>query len=398
MVVKKTKPGHLHNVLFFVPLPPPYAGPELVSDILLNSTLDRLFSICHIKANFSKENARKGRTSLANVSSAFRLISSLIYHLACQRPEILYVYLCQTRLGLMRDAVIVTLGALFSAKNVMHLHGSNFAGYYQNGGMFDRFLARYVCKKVHTCIVLGDCLQDQFKKVLAEGYRVRTVYNAVDSNKLMPGISSYEQLLEHRKKNGPPLRVLFVGHHSINKGYYDFLAAIPNVVKSVSQVEFCSAGQPTVSTLRLYGMAKPIIHKQEETKRLTEIGRKFIEPHGMVYGEAKTRFFMDADIFVLPSYSEGMPIVVLEAMAAGLPVVTTPVGAIPEFFKDGKNGFIVQPGRPDEIADALIRLLKDQSLRERIGRTNFAIARDVFNPKRLSRDMAEVFKDIITAK
>jgi glycosyltransferase involved in cell wall biosynthesis len=74
-----------------------------------------------------------------------------------------------------------------------------------------------------------------------------------------------------------------------------------------------------------------------------------------------------ADAFVLSSVSEGMPISVLEAMAAGLPVVATQVGGVPELVADGETGFLVPPGEPQALADALRRLLADQDLRQRLG-------------------------------
>ena len=94
--------------------------------------------------------------------------------------------------------------------------------------------------------------------------------------------------------------------------------------------------------------------------------------HGMVTQEALWRFYAEADIFVFPSLWEGFGIVLLEAMAFGLPVVATRAGAIPELVDDGENGLLVLPADSDALAAAIARLIEDPSLRERLGRNGRA--------------------------
>ncbi|MFT3944489.1 MAG: glycosyltransferase [Ancrocorticia sp.] len=74
-----------------------------------------------------------------------------------------------------------------------------------------------------------------------------------------------------------------------------------------------------------------------------------------------------ANVFCLPSFQEGLPVVLMEAMATGMPVVTTPINGIPELVKDGRNGYLVPPGRADLLADTLAELAADPELRERLG-------------------------------
>jgi glycosyltransferase involved in cell wall biosynthesis len=90
--------------------------------------------------------------------------------------------------------------------------------------------------------------------------------------------------------------------------------------------------------------------------------------HGYIYDrEQLFRTYMEADIFVLPSLIEGFGIVLIEAMSAGLPIVATKAGSIPELVRDEENGFLVPPGDPAALADALKHLLDSAKLRERIG-------------------------------
>jgi glycosyltransferase involved in cell wall biosynthesis len=89
---------------------------------------------------------------------------------------------------------------------------------------------------------------------------------------------------------------------------------------------------------------------------------------GPVYGEEKKQIFMNSDIFLLPSYAEGQPVTILEAMAAGLPIIASNVGAIPDVVQDGKNGLIIEPGDIPALTRAIDQLVGDASLRHQMGR------------------------------
>jgi glycosyltransferase involved in cell wall biosynthesis len=88
---------------------------------------------------------------------------------------------------------------------------------------------------------------------------------------------------------------------------------------------------------------------------------------GVVTGDAKYDLFLSTDIFVLPSYYEGQPVVILEALAAGLPIVCTNCGAMDSAVRDGWNGFFVSPASPDELARRLNELVEDEEARRAMG-------------------------------
>jgi glycosyltransferase involved in cell wall biosynthesis len=88
---------------------------------------------------------------------------------------------------------------------------------------------------------------------------------------------------------------------------------------------------------------------------------------GAVGQDDIARWYAQADVFCLPSFAEGVPVVLMEAMATELPVVTTPVAGIPELVEHGTSGLLVAPGAADQLADALTTLIADPSLRTRMG-------------------------------
>lgn len=118
-----------------------------------------------------------------------------------------------------------------------------------------------------------------------------------------------------------------------------------------------------------------IVGDGEERKYLENRSRdlnidRYVNFVGQVPNEEVPWYMVSGDIFILPSLSEGFPVAVLEAMASGLPVISTNLGALHEFVKDGKNGFLAEPKNPEQIADKILMLLEDDELRERMSKEN----------------------------
>lgn len=114
---------------------------------------------------------------------------------------------------------------------------------------------------------------------------------------------------------------------------------------------------------------------------------------GQVPNEEVLEYMAASDVFALPSLSEGFPIVSLEAMASGLPIVATKVGGLPEIVEDGQNGFLVEPKSPRQIADKAQLLLEDDELRGRISRNNKEKARS-YSWQSIVQRLEEVYRTI----
>ena len=104
------------------------------------------------------------------------------------------------------------------------------------------------------------------------------------------------------------------------------------------------------------------------------------------------RVLKAADVFARPSRSEGLGISFLEAMAAGLPVVATPVGGIPDFLTDGETGLFCEVQNPKSIAEKVQMLLSDNSLRERITQNASTMIRERYEWKEIAKKMKKVFE------
>jgi glycosyltransferase involved in cell wall biosynthesis len=112
-----------------------------------------------------------------------------------------------------------------------------------------------------------------------------------------------------------------------------------------------------------------------------------VEFRGAVSDEEKINAYLEAAIFLLPSYGEGQPLSILEAMAAGLPVISTPVGSIAEVIEQETNGLLISPGDRGALAAAMGRLASDTDLRQRMGQANRERARSRFGAHRLWQEL-----------
>jgi glycosyltransferase involved in cell wall biosynthesis len=149
--------------------------------------------------------------------------------------------------------------------------------------------------------------------------------------------------------------VLYTGVLRGRKGLFDLIACAGQVCEVFSDVRFFVCGRG------------PFLRDLECKVRKMGLQRRIVFL-GYVERDKLIQIYQNATIQVVPSYYEGLPTVLLEAMSCGLPVVATNIGGNNEVISSGLNGFLVPPRRPEEMADSILKLLADSTLRERIGR------------------------------
>ncbi len=376
------------DILFIAPTPPPYAGPEVCSQLFLNSRLGEKYSIRHVRSNISMTNRGKGEVGIRKVISCIPFFIKLVFYLIKDRPKLVYSLLAQNKTGFVRDAIIIMLCRLFRKKVVVHLHGGNFADFYARSSPIFRNCIRSVLNSVDILILLGERLKKQFVSILPEK-NIRVLYNAVN-------VKEFNGKKSHSDQS---ISVLYVGHLSYAKGFCDMLKAIPLVLEKKPQAQFVFAGERIDNERNiLRDETGSRIDFQDMDGILSDVSSRFssqLRFLGIISGETKIETFLGADVFVLPSYSEGFPMVVLEAMAAELPVITTPVGVLPEVFDDGVNGFFVNPGDHHALANRLIQLIENAGLRMRMGRRNSEYITANFSIEVIAEKLGDIFAGVL---
>lgn len=217
------------------------------------------------------------------------------------------------------------------------------------GNPLQGWLVRRALRWSAVVLVLSESWQAALASLVPPGHgdrpRLITLHNPVDCDAIRPPADA------SLRSNAT---VLFLGDFSQRKGVRDLLAAAPAVLAMYPKARFVITGgdpPPGVAALAA-GLGEAVTFA------------------GWVRGDEKLALLQQAALLALPSYAEGVPIALLEAMAAGLPVVTTPVGGIPDLIADGRNGLLVQPGDVAGLAGAVARLLNDPELRRAAGELN----------------------------
>ena len=247
-----------------------------------------------------------------------------------------------SRASFWRKSFFFLLAFLFGVRTILHLHGSEFAIFYeQECGSWRKGFVRYVFDKVTRVVVLSSAWKAWVETMSANPH-VLAIYNPV----LFPEKANDWD----KRKSGA---ILFLGRLGKRKGSYDLLDAAARLAPVNPAFELLLGGDGEVEQVRL---------------RATELGiGDKVQFLGWVKGAGKERYLAESMVYVLPSYNEGLPMSVLEAMAAGLPVLSTDIGGIPEAVTDGVEGFLITPGDVDALSERLKLLLTDGDLARRMG-------------------------------
>lgn len=111
-------------------------------------------------------------------------------------------------------------------------------------------------------------------------------------------------------------------------------------------------------------------------------------------GDKKIQIINEVDAFILPSYNEGLPISILEAMSYNLPIISTSVGGIPEILKNGYNGFLIRPGDKKALKNAILTLINNPSLRKEMGKHSQEMVQP-FLPTTVEGQLRTLYKELL---
>ncbi|MBZ0317472.1 MAG: glycosyltransferase family 4 protein [Anaerolineae bacterium] len=368
------------RVLLIGPTLKQMGGVGMVNEILLASTsLRDDFELLHLDTTRPEDSIEQVATlAVGNFWLFFKQWLELLRILITQRPKIMHQPITD-RISFYKEGVFMLTARLFGVRVVGHLHGNAFKQLAENKRKPVRQSVRFVMGLPKVVIALSDGWRDYLLQQVSPKLKIVVVENTVDTD--------FAQLAHQpvEKSGRTTCKVLFMGSLGTRKGIPEILRALPIVRAQNSAVEFVVPGGLELG-------AEQMLIDQAKSEALTVGGVAF---PGIVTGQPKLELFKDADIFLLPSHHENFPISVLEAMASRLPLVITPVGALPEVLQDGIHCLFVPVGDVQKIAEAVLKLSQEPTLRDSMGAANLALYQSRFAPEAMMGKIKTIYSQLL---
>jgi glycosyltransferase involved in cell wall biosynthesis len=306
----------------------------------------------------------KKSKSIFFIKSIFKISRFLFQN---QYIKIIHLH-SASRGSFYRKSIICLLGKFFCKKIVFHMHG----------GSFDQFYRQSVILKyyIHGILKSSDsiiCLSGEWVDFYCKKLGLKNVFV------LGNPIQSFPCDVAH--SNSDYLQLLFLGNICDDKGIFDLIAFLKdNIYFQENKIKLTIAGIGEVERL------KKVLENPELKNKINFLG--------WVQNEAKQAIICACDIYILPSYFEGLPVSILEAMAIGKPIIATNVGGIPSIVQNGYNGWLFTAGKFNELNAIFDQIFSDKKILQRY-RLNSLRASQVFAPEVVFEKLNNLYTNLI---
>ncbi len=315
------------KLLIIGAVPPPFIGPYLATQKILDHLQNNnRLQVTFLDISDHRDSSNIGKLDLPNLVLGVFHISKCCWLLTSKRIDQVYISVSQGIWGYLRDLGFMIPSVILGKKLIIHLRGSEFDTFFESMPSPVKRITRFVFSRTHRVIVLSENFKPIFSKLI-EKERIVTIPNGID-------YKEFDSLDTPNDPKGNGKKILYLSNLRERKGYLLFLKSIPGILEKQPNTEFTVAGQFRTDEEQ---------HRAQNLINLLGIERK-VSFIGEVHGSDKIAVYRAHDIFIFPPIMpEGLPWVILEAMSARLPVLSTAQGAIPEVVVDGQTGFIVPP-------------------------------------------------------
>lgn len=355
------------------PLPPQIGGVAAVADWL--RSWQEAIGCEYVTFNLFRPAGDEtgGRVRPGSFVRQARLTLSLL-RWSRDAPRLVHYCVGTADSGLVRDTFFLALLRLAGITTIAHIHGSVLPGTARVPAR--RLVLRGLARVSGEIVTIAPNQSTELEQEL--GIPSRHIVNPIRLD------------ADARTDRGPSptTHLLFVGTFGELKGSHELLEAVAEIRR-----------RGVDATLRIVGKE----HRRGEESALRRETERLgldhdVEFAGVADAEMLAKHYRSADVFVLPSKREGLPMALLEAMAFGLPVVTTPVGGIPDIVDDGVTGILVEPSNVAAIAAAIELLARDPERRSSMGRAARAHVHELAAPAEIARQWRELYASHLEAE
>lgn len=337
------------TILFILHMPPPVHGASMMGKYIHDSqVVNEAFDCHYINLTTAKNLADIGKVGLRKLIQFVQLLNRIRKEVKKLKPQLVYITPNACGGAFYKDFVVVQLLKAMGCKVVAHYHNKGVAT--RQNHKPDKWLYRQFFKGIQIILLAEPLYEDMQQFVKRE--QVLFCPN---------GIPESSPTNKAPQKGSLP-HIFFLSNLLIDKGVLTLLDTCKLLKEQgyMFQCDFVGGETADMNAERF---------KQECIQR--EIA-DYVTYHGRKYGEEKLKFFQQADIFVLPTFNECFPLVLLEAMEQSLPCISSAIGGTPEIVDEGKTGFLVPCRKVQPLAERIGLLLKDETLRKQLGKAGRA--------------------------
>jgi glycosyltransferase involved in cell wall biosynthesis len=361
------------SILVSGPLPPPLGGMETYCKDYLHTKIAEKFKILFCRCILIKQmvEAKGGWGFLLRCINRLLSLVVWVFMLVVKRPDIVHVH-TNSGAGFYARGLMTLWAEKFGAKAILHMHGGGFKKFYNAMEPEKKERTKFYLNANSYLVVLSKEWKDFFLSIGIEANKIVIMTNSV----FVPEIS------DKRETKGK-LTVLYLSRIEKGKGVFELIDAVESNSGLKEKFRFVIAGPKTDSY-------------EEINQRVKSSGlSNCILMPGPLVGAEKRDAYSNADIYLLQSFAEGMPIGLLEAMSFGLACISTPVGGIPDVIRDRQNGLLIEPGNSKALADALHLLADDSDLRNVLGKQARKTIEEKYNWESRASELSELYLNLL---
>jgi glycosyltransferase involved in cell wall biosynthesis len=359
------------RILLILHVPPPIHGAAMVGKYIMESNaIKASFDVDFICLSTSKSLQESGKGTFQKAITLLSIQIKVIKAIMSKSYDLCYMTLTSSGPGFYKDVLVVAILKLFKRKIIYHFHNKGVASASKN--RINNLLYRFVFTNAQ-CILLSHHLYPDIKQYVKQ----ENVFICANGVPALPEIdlktSNRNPLTEE------PCRLLFLSNLMVDKGVFTLLKACQLLKNKKNSFECHFVGAWS-------DISEEMFQKKLKEYDISDV----VFAHGPKYDQEKIPFFKSADIFVLPTYHEAFPLVNLEAMQLGLPIVASAEGGIPDIVTDGVTGFLTQKHNAVELAEKLESLIHDPRLRIEMGKAAVQKYKRLFTLEKFETNMVQV--------
>ncbi len=309
---------------------------------------------------------------IIRIISAFKRIVNLFYKLTFTKPKLIIIF-CSDGASAVEKGLMILISKLYNIPSLIFPRAGNLINQVNNSKLFLNII-KFMFKRADIFLCQGNSWANfAEKKLRLDNEKIKIIDNWTATDDLI-------QIGEKREinSNKGTIKILFVGWLEKEKGVEELLISLNNLNKTNINFKMIFIGNGS-----MMNYCRLFIHKNN----LSEL----VELKGWLNPEEIINYYTTSDLFVLPSWQEGMPNSIIEALSCGLPIITTSVGVIPDYLTNNTNALIVKPKSIKDLEIAIQRAISDIYLRKKLSKNGFLVAKSLF----LSKTSLEKFSILI---